>query len=337
MQAINEGTLTMENFREGFREWLLNILGDIQQSIMDEFITKPITEFIKEGMGSLADLFGPEGREKDPVTRTDLANRLITANDNLTQRAEAFALSSIQQVHVVNASEICACMPAGGGDGGGPRYEQSDRGPGQYSDSGFNQTDPNPYLRQSNIDANNKLKESGAAAKAAGEDFNIAGKDIAAAGVTAIATFGAVYAATGDWKKSMVATFLQMFLEIALAKAAAAIGSMFSSGGSVQRFAAGGGALYRDRVPALLEPGEFVIRKPMAKAIGGPALQRMNAHGQMPAGDVEVNLINKGTPQQAKAQQKPKLDGKGMVIEIVLTDLKNNGPIKQAIRGGGRR
>ena len=95
--------------------------------------------------------------------------------------------------------------------------------------------------------------------------------------------------------------------------------------------------MHRDRVPALLEPGEFVIRKPMAKAIGGPALQQMNATGQMPAGNVEVNMINKGTPQSAQVEQKPQIDGKGIVIEIVLNDLKNNGPIKQAMRGGGSR
>jgi hypothetical protein len=75
----------------------------------------------------------------------------------------------------------------------------------------------------------------------------------------------------------------------------------------------------------------------MAKAIGGPALGRMNATGQMPAGNVEINMINKGTPQQATSEQKPQIDGKGVVIDIVLTDLQNNGPIKQAIRGGGRR
>ena len=75
----------------------------------------------------------------------------------------------------------------------------------------------------------------------------------------------------------------------------------------------------------------------MAKAIGGPALERMNATGQMPAGNVEVNMINKGTPQTAQVEQKPQVDGKGLVIDIVLKDLQNNGPIKQAIRGGGRR
>jgi hypothetical protein len=172
----------------------------------------------------------------------------------------------------------------------------------------------------------------------------MAGKDIAAAGVTAVATFGAVYAATGDWKKSMIATFLQMFMQIAMMQAMAAMGGKASGGAvgfagatTIQRFAAGGGALYRDRVPALLEPGEFVIRKPMAKAIGGPALQRMNATGQMPTGNIDVNMVNKGTPKDAQVEQKPQVDGKGLVIDIVLKDLQNNGPIKQAIRGGGRR
>jgi len=140
----------------------------------------------------------------------------------------------------------------------------------------------------------------------------------------------------------MIATFLQMFMQIAMMRV---IASMSASGGAVgfagattvKRFAAGGGALYRDRVPALLEPGEFVIRKPMAKAIGGPALQRMNATGQMPTGNIEVNMVNKGTPKDAQVEQKPKLDGKGIVVDIVLKDLQNNGPIKQAIRGGGRR
>ena len=116
-----------------------------------------------------------------------------------------------------------------------------------------------------------------------------------------------------------------------------AIGGYAGRGSTIQRFAGGGGVFQRDRVPALLEPGEFVIRKPMAKAIGGPALERMNATGQMPTGKVEVNMINKGTPQTAQVEQKPQVDGKGIVIDIVLKDLQNNGPIKQAIRGGGRR
>jgi hypothetical protein len=90
--------------------------------------------------------------------------------------------------------------------------------------------------------------------------------------------------------------------------------------------------MMRDRVPALLEPGEFVIRKPMAKAIGGPALNAMNGTGAMPGGNVVVNIENKGTPQDAEAKQ-PRFDGEKFVIDIVTRDLRNNGPIRKSMRG----
>ncbi len=90
----------------------------------------------------------------------------------------------------------------------------------------------------------------------------------------------------------------------------------------------------RDRVPAMLEPGEFVIRKPMAKAIGGPALSAMNGHGKglgMPTIDVQIN--NSGQPKDAEAQVKPNMDVNKMVVEIVTRDLRNNGPIRKTLRG----
>jgi len=97
---------------------------------------------------------------------------------------------------------------------------------------------------------------------------------------------------------------------------------------------AGGGAMKRDRVPAMLEPGEFVIRKPMARAIGGPALSAMNGHGKglgMP--NIEVQVNNSGAPKDAEAQVKPNMDVNKMVVEIVTRDLRNNGPIRKTLRG----
>lgn len=104
-----------------------------------------------------------------------------------------------------------------------------------------------------------------------------------------------------------------------------------ASGGLVHM--AGGGQV-RDRVPAMLEPGEFVIRKPMAKAIGGPVLNSMNATGSMPTGEVAVNITNTGTPQEATASP-PRFDGEKMVVDIVMRDLRNNGPIRKSLRAGG--
>ena len=110
-------------------------------------------------------------------------------------------------------------------------------------------------------------------------------------------------------------------------------GAIFNAGGGPIHLA-GGGAMKRDRVPAMLEPGEFVIRKPMARAIGGPALSAMNGHGKglgMPQIDVQIN--NSGAPKDAEAQVKPQMDVNKMVVEIVTRDLKNNGPIRKTLRG----
>ena len=109
-----------------------------------------------------------------------------------------------------------------------------------------------------------------------------------------------------------------------------------ASGGFVpfsayQRLAAGGQA--RDRVPALLEPGEFVMKRSSANSIGAPALNQMNATGKA-GGNVVVNIQNQGTPQDATASE-PRFDGEKFVIDIVTRDLRNNGPIRKSLRGGG--
>ena len=91
----------------------------------------------------------------------------------------------------------------------------------------------------------------------------------------------------------------------------AAFGAGKSAAGGLVKMASGG--MLRDRVPALLEPGEFVIRRPAAKAAGGPALNALNATGKMP-GNVEVNIKNEGTPQEATASQ-PRFDGEKFVID----------------------
>lgn len=96
---------------------------------------------------------------------------------------------------------------------------------------------------------------------------------------------------------------------------------------------AAGGAMKRDRIPALLEPGEFVIRKPMAKAIGGKALGAMNSTGKMTPGNVSVNINNQGAPKDVSVGQ-PKFNGDKYVIDIVTRDLRNNGALRKSLRGG---
>jgi hypothetical protein len=104
------------------------------------------------------------------------------------------------------------------------------------------------------------------------------------------------------------------------------------NGGLIRHMASGGMA--RDRVPTLLEPGEFVVRKQAAKVAGPSNLASLNATGQMGGGNVSVNVTNTGTPQTAEASQ-PRFDGEKMVIDIVMRDLSTNGPIRRSLRAGG--
>ena len=112
----------------------------------------------------------------------------------------------------------------------------------------------------------------------------------------------------------------------------------FSQGGLVH-LAAGGAAasatINRDRVPAMLEPGEFVIRKQSAQKIGMPALQSMNATGSAGgAGNVYVNVTNEGTGKTVE-QSQPRFDGEKYIVDIVMRDIANNGPIRRSLRGRG--
>jgi hypothetical protein len=86
----------------------------------------------------------------------------------------------------------------------------------------------------------------------------------------------------------------------------------------------------RDRVPALLEPGEFVMKRSAASNIGASNLQAMNGGG-MP--NIKVQVKNEGTPQEATTAE-PRLDVDSIVIDIVTRDLRNNGPIRKSMRGG---
>ncbi len=108
--------------------------------------------------------------------------------------------------------------------------------------------------------------------------------------------------------------------------------------GGLMHLAQGGAAISstmrRDRIPAMLEPGEFVLRKQAVKSVGVPALQAMNASGKSTNVAPIINITNEGSPKDVQTAQ-PRFDGEKYVIDIVMRDFNNNGPIRRSLRAKG--
>jgi len=137
---------------------------------------------------------------------------------------------------------------------------------------------------------------------------------------------------------------MQMIVKPLAGMAQSAISGFFMAGGGPVHMAAGGSVRHmadggqvnalRDRVPTMLEPGEFVIRKNSAKSIGRSKLGQMNSTGSASAGNVQFNIVNEGSAKQAEQQGPAKIDTDKIVIDVVMRDLANNGPIRKALRNG---
>jgi DNA repair exonuclease SbcCD ATPase subunit len=89
----------------------------------------------------------------------------------------------------------------------------------------------------------------------------------------------------------------------------------------------------RDSIPSMLEPGEFVLRKAAVERMGLDTAIRLNSTGNAESDvNVEVNVINNGSPVTPTVQQARKQNGK-IIVDVILEDVRNNGPIRQAMRG----
>lgn len=89
----------------------------------------------------------------------------------------------------------------------------------------------------------------------------------------------------------------------------------------------------RDRAPALLEPGEFVLRKQAVDALGINNAMRLNATGDAGSDpNIEVNIVNNGTPVNPVDTPTIRKENGKLIVDIVLDDLRNNGPIKRQIK-----
>ena len=115
-------------------------------------------------------------------------------------------------------------------------------------------------------------------------------------------------------------------------------GAYFAEGGYT-----GDGGKYD--AAGVVHKGEYVFDAASTRRIGVGALNRMRGYaegGYVGAGtptpdmggpSVTINLVNQSKQPLQAEQSAPKFDGQKFVQDIILSDLKRNGPIGQAIRG----
>ena len=103
--------------------------------------------------------------------------------------------------------------------------------------------------------------------------------------------------------------------------------------GSPPAFSSGGLVKGRDSEMSALEPGEFVLRKAAVERMGLDSAYKLNATGDMGGEtNVEVNITNNGTPVNVSGSPQIRRENGKLVLDIILEDIRNNGPIRQQIR-----
>ena len=358
--ALREGTLTMDSFKQGVKDLFIGILEDVTTSFTDEFIIAPIKDFISSQFksmmsGAFGGLFGGGQNQVVSLLQQQLGtqqNAAQLAQSSFNQLEKTFEQQmdifeglgmEVQRVQVVGgiggigspvlvqdfADPTGSSLDLGKATAG---LRQNTKGIGQSTQQTAKNTaavSESTEAAVTNIDA---TKGVTAAADTAAFSFeNLADfAGMAGAGLGALAG-GLIGGPAGSAVGSIVGMIAGQGLKMLFSSMAGPSIGTIASGGLVHM--ASGGQM-RDRVPAMLEPGEFVIRKPMAKAIGGPALSAMNAHGTMPNNpNVVVNMNNQGTPQESEGKPNVQVTPEAIIVDIVTRDMQNNGPIRRSIRG----
>jgi hypothetical protein len=124
---------------------------------------------------------------------------------------------------------------------------------------------------------------------------------------------------------------------------AAGSGSGINSQGWAEGGYTGEGGKYE--AAGVVHKGEYVFDAASTRRIGVGALNRMRGYADggyvganaalpdMGAPSVTINLVNQSKQPLQAEQGQPRFDGQKFVQDIILSDLRRNGPIGQAIRG----
>jgi len=382
LDAINDGTLTMDNFKQGFKDMVRNILADTQKAFMEEFILQPVKDSIG---GFIRGLVLPDAKLEEAAKFETLAQSINEGNetvakvtgDALQKQSQTLTevFGSVTNVMIVGQTGPVLVTTSGAGLG-----PQGVLGQAGANRDVLKESDANIFAEED--DFGGLLAETGDASKGLGS--SLAGTTEAVAGTTGgfsllngkipllNMSITDVIGKIGDFGTSLVGSIEGLFSGIfgggsagggsglfgtifsgisgifgggaaaATAPAASflmgigAAGGILVASGELIRQMNSGGAVMRDSVPALLEPGEFVMRKSAVDKAGLPAMQAMNSgssqKNNMPP--VKVQVENTGQPKEAQADTK--MDGEAMIIKIITKDLSSNGPIRRSIRQNAR-
>jgi len=291
-RAFLDGTLTMRNFKEGFKEFLNSLITSVQDAIFEETIVKPVQDFIGNLFGTLV----PKGTINDPIYTRDadkivgidkfkLLDEMIFDDDPINDKVDNvfdnFLMKGVQT----------------------------------FKDFGRGIFDIFKGLGRGIGDLFSTILTSLFGSSGGGGGGGILGTVFGFVATGLGSLFGG--GGAGSTISGITAAEVGFF--------------NMASGGSVRGFAHGGSV--RDRVPALLEPGEFVLRKEAVRNIGLTGAQSLNRGTDSPFRNLQVVIKNEGTPQTNVGQPKISIDPEKLVISVVTRDLESNGPIRRTLKG----
>jgi len=317
--AFVEGTLTMDNFKEGLKDFARTMVQDIQKTVFQATVVDPVKDFVGEQIGSLfgIDIVKPDGSAAKPfyVKDADKAAGGLLAGDptDLASKTEGLC------------KEVGKFTGEDGATGG--FFEKVKD---QFSKLGDGIMDIFSGVGDVLGDLFSGIStmfSGGGGGGGLGSLFSGFG-GLFSGGASGAGSLGSLFGGGAMSSASSAAGFFGTSI------GGLGAGLYLANGGTVPHMATGGKSL-RDRHAAMLEPGEFVLRKHAAKSIGTNALNNMNALGAsgMRGNNVSINVTNNGTAQETEGQPKIRFDGNQMVVDIILTDIRNNGPISQGMRG----
>lgn len=305
--VYGEGTL---------REALGGFFRSIQESILEKTIVEPLANKMSHWLtGAINQMVGGEDITGAPLSAS--VGGTLAQPDTNVQGLNAFAAGGTAMTNLGTTIAASAQQAVAQINMAGQQIGQA--------------------MSQLGIKTQTSTQAAGSQAAASGmglsTQIQTTGQTVAQGTIAAGAAVGSAGTAFTTMLQSFWPILLMMGITALINKKSSGGIIKRAAGGGVQKLAAGGVSL-RDRVPALLEPGEFVIRKPAARKIGAPALHQLNATGQMGAasGNIQVNVKNEGSPKEATTAQ-PKFDGEKYIIDVITRDLSNNGPIRRSLRG----